>query len=52
MLWLVDVASVPGSQSVVTVRRSGLCGWAGYGCIWHNRLIGAPEERSLIAYDH
>ena len=22
------------------------------GCIWHNRLIGAPVKRSLIAYDH
>jgi hypothetical protein len=35
---LLDATPVPCGQSVVTARRSGLCGWAGYGyCPSHSR---------------
>jgi hypothetical protein len=35
---LLDATPVPGGQSAVTARRSGLFGWAGYGyCPSHSR---------------
>jgi hypothetical protein len=38
MLRLMDATPVPGGQSVITARRSGLFGWAGYGyCPSHSR---------------
>ena len=38
MLRLMDATPVPCGQSVITARRSGLAGWAGYGyCPSHSR---------------
>ncbi len=38
MLRLMDATPVPCGQSVITAKRSGLYGWAGYGyCPSHSR---------------
>jgi hypothetical protein len=38
MLRLMDATPVPCGHSVITAKRSGLCGWAGYGyCPSHSR---------------
>ena len=38
MLRLMDATPIPCGQSVITARRSGLSGWAGYGyCPSHSR---------------
>ncbi|WKE68295.1 MULTISPECIES: hypothetical protein [unclassified Streptomyces] len=57
----VDSTPVERARSRETVKYSDLAGWANHGVaqrtlamtcvIWHNRTIGAPVTRSLIAYD-
>ena len=38
MLRLMDATPIPCGHSVITAKRSGLCGWAGYGyCPSHSR---------------
>jgi hypothetical protein len=38
MLRLMDATPVPCGHSIITAKRSGLCGWAGYGyCPSHSR---------------
>ena len=39
--------TIPGAYSRVAARLLALAGG-----IWHNWLIGEPNKRSLIAYDH
>jgi hypothetical protein len=42
---LMDATPVPCGQSVVTARRSGLYGWAGYGyCPSQSRWYWAPSS--------
>jgi hypothetical protein len=46
---LLDATPVPCGQSAVTVRRSGLFSWAGYGyCPSHSRWYGGAKLMLLV----
>ena len=52
MLRLMDATPVPCGQSVITARRSGLFGWAGYGyCPSHSRFYWGAKLLLICTCD-
>jgi hypothetical protein len=52
MLRLMDATPIPCGHSVITARRSGLFGWAGYGyCPSHSRWYGGAKLLLLVTCD-
>jgi hypothetical protein len=52
MLRLMDATPVPCGQSVITARRSGLYGWAGYGyCPSHSRWYWGARLLLIVTCD-
>jgi hypothetical protein len=52
MLRLMDATPVPCGQSVITARRSGLYGWAGYGyCPSHSRWYWGAKLLLIVTCD-
>ena len=52
MLRLMDATPIPCGQSVITARRSGLYGWAGYGyCPSHSRWYWGSKLLLIVTCD-
>jgi hypothetical protein len=52
LLRLMDATPVPCGQSVITARRSGLYGWAGYGyCPSHSRFYWGTKLLLVVTCD-